>query len=183
MHAFLNTNDYHRQHAPVSGRVVEACNIEGAAYLEVVVKNANEETVGYDINRQCSYTPANHLTMQRKLINDQPIPIISPIRSGLDALDNPGYQFLQLRGLVVIDSPIGLVAVLPIGMAQVSSVVISCEKGQELKKGDEISYFQFGGSDVVVVFEEGCNLQFTAEVGTHYNMGKQIGIGLVPGRV
>lgn len=35
MHAFLNTTDYHRQHAPVSGKVVEAKVIPGLCYLEV----------------------------------------------------------------------------------------------------------------------------------------------------
>jgi len=32
-HSFLNTFDYHRQHAPVKGKVVEAKVIQGAAYL------------------------------------------------------------------------------------------------------------------------------------------------------
>lgn len=41
----------------------------------------------------------------------------------LNALDGTGWQFAQARGLTVIDSPIGLVAVLPMGMAQVSSAV------------------------------------------------------------
>ena len=172
MHSYLSTNDYHRQHAPISGTVVEAYNINGAAYLEVVVKDDNEETIGYDFNRQLSSTPTNRLCMQRKLINKKP--------SGLGAPDKPGYQFLQLRAMIVIDSPIGLVAVLPIGMDNISSVVITCKEGQVLKKGDEISYVQFGGSDIVMVFEEGSNLNFTADVGTHYNVGKQIGIGSVP---
>ncbi|KAK1638561.1 phosphatidylserine decarboxylase-domain-containing protein [Colletotrichum phormii] len=34
MHAFLNTTNYHRQHAPVSGTVLEAKNIQGMAHLE-----------------------------------------------------------------------------------------------------------------------------------------------------
>ncbi|KAJ4007711.1 hypothetical protein NW752_010380 [Fusarium irregulare] len=119
MHAFLNTFNYHRQHAPVSGKVVEVKNIQGAAYLEV---NAKCERV-------------------RKMC-------------GTDAPDSPGYQFLQTRGLCVIDNPVlGLVAVLPIGMAQVSSVKMTARVGDELKKGDEISYFQFGGSDVICVFQ------------------------------
>ena len=46
----------------------------------------------------------------------------------LEARDGTGYQFVQTRGLVVIDSPIGLVACLPMGMAQVSSVVITAER-------------------------------------------------------
>ncbi|RPB00779.1 hypothetical protein L873DRAFT_1834891 [Choiromyces venosus 120613-1] len=37
MHAFLSTTDYHRQHAPVPGIIVEAKVIQGATYLEVVL--------------------------------------------------------------------------------------------------------------------------------------------------
>lgn len=33
------------------------------------------------------------------------------------------------------------VAILPIGLAQVSSVIITAEEGKELRKGEEISYF------------------------------------------
>ncbi|KAH7174915.1 phosphatidylserine decarboxylase-domain-containing protein [Fusarium flagelliforme] len=125
MHAFLNTFNYHRQHAPVSGEVVEVKNIQGAAYLEV---NAKCERV-------------------RKMC-------------GTDAPDSPGYQFLQTRGLCVIDNPVlGLVAVLPIGMAQVSSVKMTAQVGDKLKKGDEISYFQFGGSDVICVFQPKAGLK------------------------
>ena len=38
MHAFLNTTDYHRQHAPVAGTVVEARVIPGQVYLEVIAE-------------------------------------------------------------------------------------------------------------------------------------------------
>lgn len=183
MHSFLNTNDYHRQHAPVSGTVVEAYNIEGAAYLEVVVKDENNAPVSFNPRRPLTFSSNNRFVMQRKIINPHPTPIEAPkdgTYSEMEALDMPGYQFLQLRGMIVIDSPIGLVAVLPIGMAQVSSVVINVKKDQKVKKGEEISLFQFGGSDVVIVFEEGCRLNLTAQVGQHYNMGREIGRGTVP---
>ncbi|GKU21476.1 unnamed protein product [Fusarium langsethiae] len=125
MHAFLNTFNYHRQHAPVSGEVIEVENIQGAAYLEV--------------------------TEDCKLVRN----ICGP-----DAPGSPGYQFLQTRGLCVIDNPVlGLVAVLPIGMAQVSSVKMTARVGDKLKKGDEISYFQFGGSDVICVFQPQAGLK------------------------
>ncbi|KAJ4128965.1 hypothetical protein NW768_007490 [Fusarium equiseti] len=141
MHAFLNTYNYHRQHAPVSGEVVEIKNIQGAAYLEV---NAKCERV-------------------RKMC-------------GTDAPDSPGYQFLQTRGLCVIDNPVlGLVAVLPIGMAQVSSVKMTARVGDKLKKGDEISYFQFGGSDVICVFQPKAGLKvdhfFASPDGTYSRYG------------
>lgn len=93
----------------------------------------------------------------------------------LDALDNTGYQFVQTRGLVVIDSPIGLVACLPMGMAQVSSVVITAEVGQTLHKGEELGYFQFGGSDFVMVFERKSNVQLISQPNVHVNQGSWIG--------
>jgi phosphatidylserine decarboxylase precursor len=91
----------------------------------------------------------------------------------LDMVDGTGYQLTQARGLIVIDSPIGLVAVLPIGMGQVSSVNLSAEKGAKLAKGEEFGYFTFGGSDIIVMFEAD-KVKITADIGTHYKQGKAI---------
>ena len=60
-------------------------------------------------------------------------------------------------------------------MGTVGSVVINVKEGEELAKGDEIGYFQFGGSDVIVLFEPGCKFEATATNGTHYKMGKMLG--------
>jgi phosphatidylserine decarboxylase len=74
-----------------------------------------------------------------------------------------GYQFTQARGVVIIDttnSPygnVGLVAVIPIGMCQVSSVNMIATVGSNLLKGDEFGYFLFGGSDIIVLFQDGIN--------------------------
>ena len=38
----------------------------------------------------------------------------------------------------------------PIGMAQLSSVVLTAEVGVTLRNGEELGYFQFGGSDFVM---------------------------------
>ncbi|KAL3456735.1 phosphatidylserine decarboxylase-domain-containing protein [Aspergillus heterothallicus] len=86
-----------------------------------------------------------------------------------------GYQFCQSRGLVILDTGGGLVAVLPVGMAVVSSVVLTVEVGAVLHKGEEIGYFQFGGSDVVLVFEEAMDVEISMERGRHYRMGREIG--------
>lgn len=142
-HSFLGPNDYHRQHAPVGGRVLESRDIMGTVYLQVTA--VPDPTTG-----------RNKLDGQRSF----------------GAPDTPGYEFMQNRGLVVLDSPIGLVAVLPMGMGQVSSVVMTAEEGRVLRKGEEISYFQFGGSDIVMVFEAAANVHFTATVGQHYKYGR-----------
>lgn len=147
MHAFLGPNDYHRQHAPVAGTVVEARVIPGQVYLEVIA-----EPIPGDVDGK------HRLKPQRNF----------------DAPDNAGYQFAQARGLIVLETAIGLVAVLPIGMCQVSSVILTAETGVTLRKGEEISYFQFGGSDIIVLFEAKTNVSFTAQPGVHYKIGTKI---------
>lgn len=144
MHAFLSPSDYHRQHAPVSGEVIEARVIQEQVYLQVT-KDFENNMVG--------------LAPDRSLLLSKPVVPINPrVPMSLDAPDEPGYQWCQTRGLIVIQTEkYGKVAVLPIGMAQVSSVVLSVQKGQKINKGDEISYFQFGGSDIVLVFEKEVN--------------------------
>jgi phosphatidylserine decarboxylase precursor len=93
----------------------------------------------------------------------------------LNVVDGDTYQFNQERGLIVIDSPeVGLVAVLPIGMAYVSSVNLTSEVGAELRKGDQFGYFMFGGSDIVMVFQDR-GVVLDAEVGTKYLQGQRLG--------
>jgi phosphatidylserine decarboxylase precursor len=92
-----------------------------------------------------------------------------------NVVDGLGFQFVQTRGLIVLDSPIGLVACLPVGMAFVSSVVITAEVGQTLRKGEEMGYFAFGGSDFVMVFERSSNVQLICQPNVHYNQGTLIG--------
>ncbi|PFH62760.1 hypothetical protein XA68_11983 [Ophiocordyceps unilateralis] len=80
-----------------------------------------------------------------------PQTISSRDHSRLTAQDTNG---VRREALIVIDAgPVGLVAFLPIGMAQVSSVVMTATVGSTLAKGEDVSYFQFGGSDIVVVFQ------------------------------
>ena len=93
----------------------------------------------------------------------------------IEAVEGTGYQFLQTRGLVVLETAAGLVACLPVGMAQVSSVVITAELGATLRKGEEMGYFQFGGSDFVMVFERGCGVRLEAQAQQHVPQGRRIG--------
>ncbi|MEI6409509.1 MAG: phosphatidylserine decarboxylase [Bacteroidota bacterium] len=148
MHAFLGPNDYHRQHAPVGGTVLEARVIPGQTYLQVVI----------DPPQPTEKDGRAFLKPQRTF----------------DAPDDAGYQFSQARGLVVLDTPIGLVAVVPIGMCQVSSVIMTAEVGMTLHKGEELSYFQFGGSDIILIFEASSNVSITAQPGVHYKVGTRI---------
>ena len=91
----------------------------------------------------------------------------------LENTDDVGFQFTHTRAHLIIESPIGLVAVIPVGMGHISSVVITAEEGTTLVKGDEWGYFAFGGSDIIMLFEK--PVTFTAKTGAHYKQGEQIG--------
>jgi len=188
VHSFLNVFDYHRQHAPASGTILEAKFIPGQVYLDVELDNLNAEAQAEENSALAS--------------------AVIPQRY-LDAQDATGYQFVQCRGLIVLQTAIGKIAVLPMGMAQVSSVVFvtpasegpqkliqlsaSERKGKsydeqvvllnakvrkalvnkKVRKGDMLSTFLFGGSDIVMVFERESNVNVTAAVGTHYPIRSQ----------
>lgn len=167
MHCFLNTFDYHRQHAPVSGKVIKADVIHGAAYLEVVVKKDVQEGHRY-------LEPCRHIRDRKKVEGDQAKDGIHTV----DAPDTPGYQFLQTRGRIIIENDkLGKVAILPIGMAQVSSVkVVPGLEGQKVKKGQEISHFEFGGSDCVMLFEQKARVSGfpDSKSATHFFYGEKL---------
>lgn len=110
----------------------------------------------------------------RKIPGHVTMDVVKRADESLGMVDGTGYQFSQDRGLIVIDSPVGLVAVLPIGMAQVSSVNLTVEVGSTLHKGEEFGYFSFGGSDIVTLFEPN-RVELTAKIDLHYKQGRQIG--------
>ncbi|MCL2063154.1 MAG: phosphatidylserine decarboxylase [Candidatus Cloacimonetes bacterium] len=97
-------------------------------------------------------------------------------------ITEPGWQSIQTRGLVVIDTyEHGYVAVLPVGMSQISSVVFedTVVVGAEIRKGDPLGRFLFGGSDIIMIFEEKAGFEITVPVSgnvhEHILMGQEYG--------
>ncbi len=73
---------------------------------------------------------------------------------------------VQTRAIFFIEADnknLGLVCVMPIGMVEISSCVIheKIERGYHVEKGEELGYFQFGGSTHCVVFQPGAIKEFT----------------------
>tara|TARA_R110001592_G_scaffold363396_2_gene687677 strand:+ start:96148 stop:97254 length:1107 start_codon:yes stop_codon:yes gene_type:complete len=90
--------------------------------------------------------------------------------------DGESYQFKQQRGVIIMKSDtMGYVAILPIGMGPVSSVELTPDVGATLHKGEELGFFQFGGSDVIVLFQKDA-VTITAKAGQHYLQGEAIGL-------
>jgi phosphatidylserine decarboxylase len=67
------------------------------------------------------------------------------------------------RALIFInaDNPdIGLMCVLAVGMAEVSTCEITAYEGQRVKKGDQIGMFHYGGSTHCLIFRPDVKLEF-----------------------
>lgn len=126
-HAFLNVDDYHRYHFPVSGVIKEARIIPA------------QDAAG-------GVTVWNPVTK----------------RYVLDGID-PAWQSIETRGCVIVDTgKYGLVALLPVGMSQISSVNFKdlVKTGAIVKKGDPLGYFLFGGSDFIMIFQNKAGFTF-----------------------
>jgi phosphatidylserine decarboxylase len=131
--AFLSADKYHRWHSPVVGTVRRLVHIPGTYYAEAA-------SVGFD--------PAG-------------------------PNDSQGYiAHTATRALMFIeaDNPtIGLMCVVAIGMAEVSSCLLvgpdgtPLTEGQHVDKGDQIGYFQFGGSTHCLVFRKGVIAEFALQ--------------------
>lgn len=90
------------------------------------------------------------------------------LSEGLDlsaGTNSQGYQAtVNTRGLIIIENPtIGRVAVVPIGITEISSITINVTKDDKVTKGDELGYFSYGGSSLALVFERGMIQEFTAQ--------------------
>lgn len=80
-------------------------------------------------------------------------------------IDSTGWQFSQTLGYVIVDTGgYGLVALIPMGMAQVSSVNFEKDVmvGSIHKKGDMLGTFLFGGSDFVMLFQKKAGFEILA---------------------
>ena len=129
--AFLSALSYHRWHSPVDGTIRKAYVVNGSYYLENIYQG-----------------------------------FINP--AGADPSGpNNSQAFLTAvatRALIFIeaDNPaIGLMCVMPVGMAEVSSCEITVKPGDPVKKGDQLGMFHFGGSTHCLIFRPGVNLSFT----------------------
>jgi phosphatidylserine decarboxylase precursor len=132
------------------------------------------------------HTPLGGSVLEAKVIHAQAM--LEAIAVDGRPKSNPekeeGYQWCQTRGLVVLSTPIGKVAVVPVGMGHISSVKLSVEVGQKVRKGDELAYFQYGGSDIVLIFEKASNVTITTVTDDshplgQYKVGEKIGIARI----
>lgn len=79
-------------------------------------------------------------------------------------VNEEGFQMVETRACAIIQTEeYGLVAMIPVGMSQICSVNWneSLHVGQQVHKGDEMGYFLFGGSDIILLFQKGIDVTST----------------------
>jgi phosphatidylserine decarboxylase len=131
--AFLCAKNYHRWHSPVAGTIRKLKKIPGTYYAEV----ASEHFDQAGPNNSQGYIA--HVATRALMFIEA---------------DDPG---------------IGLMCVVTIGMAEVSSCIFEAangrplREGQHVDKGDQLGFFQFGGSTHCLVFGPQVALRFVRE--------------------
>jgi phosphatidylserine decarboxylase len=88
---------------------------------------------------------------------------------------------VQTRAIIIIeadDKNLGPVCVMPVGMVEISSCIIHPEiaLGSHIEKGQELGYFQFGGSTHCVIFRKGAIKSFTAKKNDFKKVGQEIAL-------
>ena len=76
------------------------------------------------------------------------------------------------RAMIYIDadSPdIGLMCVMPIGMAEVSTCEITIKEGQRVQKGEELGMFHYGGSTYCMLFGPHVELEWVPDARTEHS--------------
>ncbi len=112
------------------------------------------------------HTPVAGHVLESRVVQGQVYMQVGVEDGGFASKDrtDTGYEFFQTRGILVLDTSerpegnLGLVGVVPVGMSHVASVVLSAGAGVGLAKGSEFGYFQFGGSDIILLFQRGVHV-------------------------
>jgi phosphatidylserine decarboxylase len=130
--AFLSADGYHNWHAPVSGRYMTT-----ADGLAPGLSNPEPNVLGTYYSEPAIYDFPN------------PDP-------GADSLSQGFITCVAKRGVAYIvpnDSSLGLIALVVVGMAEVSSIEFDSMPSTGFNKGDMIGRFHFGGSTHCLIFQ------------------------------
>lgn len=182
--------------SPADCRSVVFNNVDQATKVwikgrEFSIKRLLGETHGQDVKRYENgalgifrlapqdyhrfHIPVDGVMLQPELIAGEYY-TVNPmaIRSALDVYGE------NVRIVVPIESPeYGRVMVVCVGAMMVGSTVITRTEGEEVRRGEELGYFKFGGSTLVVLFEEG-KMRFDDDLVANSSMALETLVGLPP---
>jgi len=131
--SFLSATSYHRWHSPVSGTIVKAYVVPGTYYAEAPDTGLSSGDMGTKPDVAGPNASQSYVT----------------------AVATRAAIFIQASNPLI-----GLMCLLPVGMAEVSTCDVTVSVGQQVKKGDELGTFHYGGSTVCMIFSQRVDLVF-----------------------
>ncbi|TQS35373.1 hypothetical protein Golomagni_04208 [Golovinomyces magnicellulatus] len=152
----------------VKGREFTIERILGNAYPEDAIKYKNGALGIFRLAPQDYHRfhiPVDGIMEQPKFIEGEYY-TVNPmaIRSALDVYGE------NVRVIIPINSTChGRVMVICVGAMMVGSTVITRESGEQVKRTEELGYFKFGGSTILLLFQEGV-MKFDEDLITNSNM-------------
>ena len=141
--------------------------LQGSPFIESFIRGDILQSflAGSDYHRW--HAPISGIVREARII---PGLTFSELRSeGLDisaGTESQGYEaMVNTRGLIVIEGSNRRkkVAVVPIGITEISSVTIKVKVGTHVQKGEELGYFSYGGSSLALIFQRNMIESFTAK--------------------
>lgn len=162
--AFLDAVNYHRWHAPVTGVVKSVRIIPGTYFSQVLGLGVPRSEV--NVRKSSGHSISTSLSSKET----------RNVEAGLGNVQcaNQAYAAaVATRAVIMIDTDnpvIGMIALVFVGMAEVSTCDVQVVEGQRLKKGDNIGTFRYGGSSVCMVIRRGIDLVWDLH-------GQDIGLG------
>ncbi|KAH7890910.1 phosphatidylserine decarboxylase [Phlebopus sp. FC_14] len=130
--AFLSPLDYHRWHSPVKGTILDAYVVPGTYYAVLPDDGAGPN--------------------DPDLKEGDPHGALIRSQGWLNVAATRALIFIQT------EEPVGLVAFIGVGMAEVSTCDITVQKGDQVDVGSQLGMFHFGGSSHTLIFRPGIKI-------------------------
>ncbi|KAB8071693.1 phosphatidylserine decarboxylase-domain-containing protein [Aspergillus leporis] len=137
---YLDIFKYHRWHAPVSGKIVKTCIVDGTHF-------STPQSIRTDVSSDESGSIAYYYPLS--------LAIMAPRAVILIEADNPD---------------IGLMAFFGVGIDEMSSCEITVEEGGHVRKGDQLGMFHYGGSSHCLIFRKGVKVTSFPAIGRKENV-------------
>ena len=189
----LAPQDYHRFHSPIQGTIRDIKEVICIRRKFVSTQFIEEYMKCSELKAKCLFISAMtfRVLCEQDSKNDLVYQLLSLQISGDLLTVNPiavNSVFHDVftrnkRQVCIIDSSFGAVAFVAIGATLVGTICWSVKPGDCVQKGDEMGYFEFGGSTCIALFPDSCPIYWDGDLRanasrsleTLVKMGERIG--------
>ena len=147
MHITLDVYNYHRFHSPCDGTIADIQHIDG-------IHTSGGHIIWDDAEHRYRYEQPDNIGFQ--MIEKRVAIVINSGTKNKEQGARNKDRFAERTRTASQKEQGPLIAVIPVGVAQVGSIILNEEikTGATLKQGQELGCFLCGGSDVIVMKEK-----------------------------